>query len=60
VCTIASARDTIGGPSFESRTPWSAALFHRTTTLSARGCAVGGKVAARAHAGAINARPPAA
>src|SRR2546423_7504755 len=34
VWTIASARDTIGGPSFESRTPCNAALFHWSTTLS--------------------------
>src|SRR5712692_9012269 len=31
---MARARATIGGPSFESRTPCSAATFQRTTTLS--------------------------
>jgi hypothetical protein len=34
VWMIASARATIGGPSRESRTPCSAAAFHRSTTLS--------------------------
>src|SRR6266498_1545677 len=33
VCAIASARATIGGPSFELRTPSRNASFHRRTTL---------------------------
>src|SRR5581483_580591 len=33
VCSIASARATIGGPSFESRTACRKASFHRRTTL---------------------------
>src|SRR5438034_10358484 len=35
VCAIASARDSIGGPTFESRTPCRSAWFQRTTTFSA-------------------------
>src|SRR6266403_1056301 len=38
VCTIASPRATMGGPSFESRTPCNAALFHRMTTLGVSSC----------------------
>ena len=34
VWTMARARATIGGPSFESRTPCSAASFQSRTTLS--------------------------
>src|SRR5262245_32410687 len=34
VCPIASARATIGGPSFEPRTPSRNASFHETTMLS--------------------------
>src|SRR5215475_6157616 len=34
VCTMASARATIGGPRRESRTPSRAAAFQLTTTLS--------------------------
>src|SRR5215472_11839414 len=34
VCPIASARATIGGPSFEPRTPSRKAWFHETTMLS--------------------------
>src|SRR5438132_8253970 len=33
VCAIASARATIGGPSFALRTPCRNASFHRKTTL---------------------------
>src|SRR2546430_11513827 len=33
VCAIASARATMGGPSFELRTPSRKASFHRRTTL---------------------------
>src|SRR5256885_12173133 len=33
VCAIASARATIGGPSFELRTPSRNASFHRRTRL---------------------------
>src|SRR3989442_14159234 len=49
---IASARDTIGGPSRESRTPCSAAWFQRTMMLFSRGRAFGGRVAARPREGA--------
>src|SRR5712691_8921020 len=58
VCTIAKARATIGGPIFESRTPCSTALFQRTTTLTPRDGGTDGSRAARAHEGAISARPP--
>src|SRR5438094_4918117 len=40
VCAIASARATIGGPSFASRTPCKYASFHRRTMLPPAGRAL--------------------
>ena len=40
VCATASARETIGGPSDESRTACSRASFHCRTTFAARGVVV--------------------
>src|SRR6266511_5118811 len=59
VWTIASARATIGGPSFDSRTAWSAASFQTMTAL--RSCAsiapAGRPSAAPASGGARSAAP---
>src|SRR5207253_692805 len=59
VWTIASARATIGGPSFDSRTPWSAASFQRMTALRPRAsiAPAGRRVAAPASGGARSAAP---
>src|SRR5439155_21964473 len=61
VWAIARARATIGGPSFDSRTPSRNALFQRSTTLS-RGAA-DARLATTAEAGTpdrSSAAPPAA
>src|SRR5438034_4003689 len=61
VWAIARARATIGGPSFDSRTPSRNALFQRSTTLS-RGAA-DARLATIAEAGTpdrSSAAPPAA
>ena len=56
VCATASARATIGGPSFESRTPCRSASFQRRTTFSPSFALLA--VRASAALGTSSARPP--